>query len=266
MSNVGVNIDVRAPAISTITAQDRPLGIPTVSVESNSVASPDPLVNLQNAVDAAKEIAQAPGDPTATSPNPQEQFVRQFDPTASVQSPITEPAPAVEPTQPASAEDPGMESMRVRAWEIAKTVDRQTVGLPETASDQELEEARVKEFEKMWGHLPLEVESGEDQGKTEEKQNFVEEKTKYWLDTAGDALLKAADSVGGNPTRSGDGPQYNLNEEDVIYKAFDQIGIAIEKGALGSEKVIRKVVDLIKKIGKDQEKASPQPPAENQTL
>jgi len=56
--------------------------------------------------------------------------------------------------------------------------------------------------------------------------------------------------LGGNPPRPGEGHQYNLNDEDIAYKAFDKIGDYIEKGAMNTEKTIRKLAGLIKGIGK----------------
>jgi hypothetical protein len=77
-----------------------------------------------------------------------------------------------------------------------------------------------------------------------------EEEAKLFLDKAGDLLIEAADSLGGSPKGLAEGPQYDLNEEDFVYKAFDKIGDMIEKGAIGTEKTIRKMAELIKKIGK----------------
>jgi hypothetical protein len=85
----------------------------------------------------------------------------------------------------------------------------------------------------------------------EEKSQELEEKeAELLLDKAGDLLIKAADSLEGKPIKSSEGSQYNLNDEDFVYKAFDKVGDLIEKGAIGAEKTIRKMAELIKKIGK----------------
>lgn len=65
-----------------------PPDVPIAPVGS-SVGSSDPLANLQNVVDAAKEAAQIAGSPTGT---PQEQFNTQFG------SPVTPPVAEQQPT------------------------------------------------------------------------------------------------------------------------------------------------------------------------